>query len=304
VDVAAALASIVGVAAVAALLLYGLGRRFLGGRVALVFLGGLLVAGGVESVRAIRHALLTHRTGARETAAQIAPHLAGSPPSGISFRAAGPRRSVPPLRTSASYPLTTPRPWTEVRAEKVRADLPEGARRPARTVQASARRSYQAQIRPVDAQAAAPDSGVCSSLIIAIPCLVVFADRDGSALGPSADQIVPASSRSGHPGRADAHRLVASGIATLLVGRVPMIERVRQGIRWGSPEIVRRDGVATSPQARTQADEETLSSAATSATRPRFLREVEDRRPDRGEPRGAGPPLLAAAGGDRRRNCG
>ena len=88
VDVTAALASIAGVALVSALLLRGLGARFLGGRLAFVFLSGLLVAGGIESMRAIRLALLGHRTGARETAAQIAPQLASASPSEVSFRGA------------------------------------------------------------------------------------------------------------------------------------------------------------------------------------------------------------------------
>lgn len=88
VDVTAALAAIGGVALASALLLRGLGARLLGGRLAAVFLSGLLVAAGVESVRAIGLALLGHRTGARETAAQISPLLAPARPTEVSFRGA------------------------------------------------------------------------------------------------------------------------------------------------------------------------------------------------------------------------
>ena len=157
VDVAAALASIAGVAAVAALLLCGLGARFLRGRVALVFLGGLLVAGGVESVRAIRHALLTHRTGARETAAQIAPHLAGSPPAEISFRAAELEALEFLLfRTGASWEsLAAPEALSdEVRAGKVRSWIfqegaPPGPLAPSQSVRealASGAREVSAEV--------------------------------------------------------------------------------------------------------------------------------------------------------------
>ena len=42
--------------------------------------------GGIEAARQIRHDLLTHRTGARELADQIAPALAPVPPGTPAFR--------------------------------------------------------------------------------------------------------------------------------------------------------------------------------------------------------------------------
>jgi 4-amino-4-deoxy-L-arabinose transferase-like glycosyltransferase len=86
-DVTAALLSIAGVALLESLLAAGLLRRLLRGRFALVFLSGLLVAGGVESARAIRFALLTHRTGAREAAEEVAPLVASAPPQLLALRA-------------------------------------------------------------------------------------------------------------------------------------------------------------------------------------------------------------------------
>ena len=59
-------------------------------RVAAGAIGALLVLGGVESARRIRHDLLTHRTGARELAAQIAPAVASLPPRAVAFRAPEP----------------------------------------------------------------------------------------------------------------------------------------------------------------------------------------------------------------------
>jgi 4-amino-4-deoxy-L-arabinose transferase-like glycosyltransferase len=59
-------------------------------RVAAGFIGALLVLGGVEAARRIRHDLLTHRTGARELAAQIAPAVAPLPPRAVAFRAPEP----------------------------------------------------------------------------------------------------------------------------------------------------------------------------------------------------------------------
>jgi 4-amino-4-deoxy-L-arabinose transferase-like glycosyltransferase len=87
IDVTAALAAIAGVAALASLLALGAFRHVLRGRLAIVFLSGLLVAGGIESARAIRFALLTHQTGAREVAEQIAPLVASTPPERVSLRA-------------------------------------------------------------------------------------------------------------------------------------------------------------------------------------------------------------------------
>ncbi len=59
-------------------------------RVAAGAMGALLVLGGVESARRIRHDLLTHRTGARELAQQIAPAVAKLPPRAVAFRAPEP----------------------------------------------------------------------------------------------------------------------------------------------------------------------------------------------------------------------
>ena len=56
-------------------------------RVAAGAMGALLVVGGIEAARRIRHDLLTHRTGAREVAQQIAPGVAALSPRTIAFRA-------------------------------------------------------------------------------------------------------------------------------------------------------------------------------------------------------------------------
>jgi 4-amino-4-deoxy-L-arabinose transferase-like glycosyltransferase len=56
-------------------------------RVAAGAMGALLVLGGVEAARRIRHDLLTHRTGARELAQQIAPAVAPLSPRTVAFRA-------------------------------------------------------------------------------------------------------------------------------------------------------------------------------------------------------------------------
>jgi 4-amino-4-deoxy-L-arabinose transferase-like glycosyltransferase len=87
-DVTAALLAIAGLALLEALLAAGFLRRLLRGRFALVVLSGLLVAGGVESARAIRFALLTHRTGAGEAASEVAPFVASAPPQTVSLRGA------------------------------------------------------------------------------------------------------------------------------------------------------------------------------------------------------------------------
>ncbi len=86
IDVTVALLAIAGVSALAAVLAWGGGRQLIGGRLALLFISGLLVAGGIESMKAIRFALLAHRTGAREVAAEIAPLVAAAPPRAASFR--------------------------------------------------------------------------------------------------------------------------------------------------------------------------------------------------------------------------
>ena len=56
-------------------------------RVAAGAMGALLILGGVEAARRIRHDLLTHRTGAREVAQQIAPAVAALSPRSLAFRA-------------------------------------------------------------------------------------------------------------------------------------------------------------------------------------------------------------------------
>jgi 4-amino-4-deoxy-L-arabinose transferase-like glycosyltransferase len=63
--------------------------RFLG-RAATLFLTALLTGGGIEAARQIRHDLLTHRTGARETAQQIAPDVAPLSPAALAFRSPEP----------------------------------------------------------------------------------------------------------------------------------------------------------------------------------------------------------------------
>jgi len=59
-------------------------------RIAAGAMGALLLVGGIESARRIRHDLLTHRTGARELAAQIAPAVAPLGPRAVAFRAPEP----------------------------------------------------------------------------------------------------------------------------------------------------------------------------------------------------------------------
>jgi len=131
---------------------------------------------------------------------------------------------------------------------------------------------------------------------------VVFADRDGSALGPLADRIVPALVPLG--GIPVLERmltaLVASGIrdALLVVGpRASEIERrFGKGIRWGiALEIVRREeGESVGDVLRRlehRLDGETLvlrGDVGAHAALPEFLREVEDRR---------GPIVAGLAGG-------
>jgi len=110
INVSASLGAVAGVAALSAVLVFGAFRRAFGGRLALVFLSGLLVAGGIESARAIGFALLTHRTFAREVADEIAPLVASAPPQVISFRSVE-REALEfrLFRTGASWrTLTTP----------------------------------------------------------------------------------------------------------------------------------------------------------------------------------------------------
>ncbi len=86
IHVGVSLAAIAAVALLAAFLAFGLFRRVFRGLLAPAFLSALLAAGGVESARAIRFALLTHRTGAREVAEQIAPFVTSAAPRVTSFR--------------------------------------------------------------------------------------------------------------------------------------------------------------------------------------------------------------------------
>ena len=161
VDVTAALAAIAGVALVSALLLRGLGARFLGGRLAFVFLSGLLVAGGVESMRAIRLALLGHRTGARETAAQISPQLASATPAEVSFRGAEIEAIEFLLfRTGVSWEemASTEALVAEARAGKIRAWIyhegaPPGPLAPPQEVRAALAAELQDVTAQVDARA-------------------------------------------------------------------------------------------------------------------------------------------------------
>lgn len=56
------------------------------GRIAKGVVFALLAWGGIEAARQVRHDLLTHRTGARELADQLAPALAPVPPATPAFR--------------------------------------------------------------------------------------------------------------------------------------------------------------------------------------------------------------------------
>jgi hypothetical protein len=86
----AALVAIGIVAAGSALIAARVGVTRFRGRAAAVFLTALLAGGGFEAARQIRHDLLTHRTGARETAEQIAPDMAAISPKALAFRAPEP----------------------------------------------------------------------------------------------------------------------------------------------------------------------------------------------------------------------
>ena len=86
----AVLASIAAAAAAAAVLLSGRIASGLSGRIALGVLTALLVAAGTESAATIRHALLSNRTGVRETASQVAPLVARFAPQVPVFRAPDP----------------------------------------------------------------------------------------------------------------------------------------------------------------------------------------------------------------------
>jgi 4-amino-4-deoxy-L-arabinose transferase-like glycosyltransferase len=156
VDVTAALAAIAGVALLSALLLRGVGARVLGGRLAAIFLTGLLVAGGVECVRAIGIALLTHRTGARETADQIAPQVAPAAPAEVSFRGTELEALEFLLfRTGTSWDgMTSPEAFrAEVRAGKVRAWLYQESAPPGPLAPpAAVREAMAAQLRDVTLQ--------------------------------------------------------------------------------------------------------------------------------------------------------
>jgi len=159
VDVTAALLAIAGVAGLAAMLVFGAFRRVLKGRLALVFLSGLLVAGGIESVRAIRFALLTHRTGAREVAEQIAPLVAPARPEALSFRG-GEREALEfrLFRTGASWEaVATPEAFSlENGAGTVRSWIwPDGAPAGALAPPAAVREAIAASLRDVSAEVSA-----------------------------------------------------------------------------------------------------------------------------------------------------
>ena len=157
----AALAAIGGVTALAALLAFGALRRLLHGRLALVFLSGLLVAGGIESARAIRFALLTHRTGAREVAEQIAPLVAAARPDRLSFRSVE-REALEfrLFRTGASWEtLTTPEALAleeaagGVKSWVFAAGAPEGPLAPPPDVREAMERTLRDVTEDVDARA-------------------------------------------------------------------------------------------------------------------------------------------------------
>lgn len=119
IDVTVALSAIAGVSALSAFLAWGGGRRLIGGRFPLLFISGLLVAGGIESVRAIRFALLAHRTGARQVIEEIAPLVAAAPPRVVSFRSVE-REALEfgLFRTGGSWePMTTPEALAAERAK-------------------------------------------------------------------------------------------------------------------------------------------------------------------------------------------
>ncbi|MGZ5430634.1 MAG: ArnT family glycosyltransferase [Thermoanaerobaculia bacterium] len=95
----------------------------LAGRLARGVLVVLLAWGGIEAARQIRHDLLTHRTGARQLADQIAPLLAPLPPAIPSFRATEPEGLEFRLfKTGLSWEGVTSAAATEdeVRAGRVR----------------------------------------------------------------------------------------------------------------------------------------------------------------------------------------
>jgi len=172
VDVTAALAAIAGVALASALLLRGLGTRVLGGRLAFVFLSGLLVSAGVESVRAIRLALLGHRTGARETAAQISPQLAPARPAEVSFRG-GELEALEFLlfRTGVSWEgMTSPEALVaEARAGKIRAWIyQEGAPPGPLAPPVAVREAMEAELRDVTLQVEAR-AGRTTGLRVFVP---------------------------------------------------------------------------------------------------------------------------------------
>jgi 4-amino-4-deoxy-L-arabinose transferase-like glycosyltransferase len=104
VSAAGAIASIALSAVGAALFAAGLLRRRLNGRLGPAFLSVLLLAGALESLVWIRRDLLGHRTFARELADQLAPQVAGVPPTALAFRAPDPEAVEFHLfRTGASW---------------------------------------------------------------------------------------------------------------------------------------------------------------------------------------------------------
>jgi len=91
VSVSLSLAATAAAAAAAAVLASGrAGERLGSRRLAAAFVAALLLACGLKSARTIRLDLLTHRTGAREVADQMAPDVAALAPSALAFRAPEP----------------------------------------------------------------------------------------------------------------------------------------------------------------------------------------------------------------------
>lgn len=86
----AALGLVAATALGAAFLAAGSGAARLGGRLALLFLAGLLVAAGIGAAWQVRRDLLTHAPGTRPAADQVAPLVAERTPEEASFRAPDP----------------------------------------------------------------------------------------------------------------------------------------------------------------------------------------------------------------------
>ena len=230
-------------------------------------MGALLVLGGVEAARRIRHDLLTHRTGARE--------LAPADRAGRGAAVAA-RRRVPRSRARRDrVPPLPDRPRVE-RGRDAGVARGRGPRRPcaagpgARRTRRPRRPSAEAKAwlaehaRDVTADVNAR-AGRTTGLAVFVPepplpprpppghnrppmTTVLLADRDGAAFGPLAPRVVPALlPLAGVPLLERAlEALVAAGrrSALLVVGpRAGEVERrFGKGIRWGiALEIVRRE---------------------------------------------------------------